>query len=193
MIIKNINFTGAQGTGKTSVLKALQKDLSFKDYTIVTEVVRNFVKEKGIQINEKGTIETQVLLFEAYKEKLLDENIYPFISDRCIIDVIAYSLQSYGRPVLTEKEIVDWALVLNHQETQLHNLKELFGFVFYFPIEFDIVPDGTRSVDLDYQKAIDTNIRNILFNCKIPYVKVTGTVEERVQIIKDTLSKRNLS
>lgn len=184
---KVINFTGAQGTGKTSVLKALQEDPVFSEFEIVTEVVRNFVKEKGITINRDGTPKTQNLLFEAYEQVLRKDT--PYISDRCIIDVCAYT--SSGRDHAKE-DLNEWSLIEYEQRREIIRRKSDLGFVCYFPIEFDIVSDGVRSIDMDYQKEIDSKILQILQNNQISHLMVHGSVEERVSQIKKHLFRCSL-
>lgn len=185
MAIK-INFTGAQGTGKTTILKALQEDPDFSGFEFVTEVVRNYIKGLGIKINADGTVETQKLLFKAYSELLNKEN--SFISDRCVIDVCAYTLSGWAR-TRTKKEAIEFNEVLLHQTLFVEKYKESIGTVFYFPIEFPIEDDSVRSIDVKYQREIDSNILQVLKEAGIPYVTVHGTIEERIKIIKETLSE----
>jgi hypothetical protein len=62
----------------------------------------------------------------------------------------------------------------------------------YFPIEFEIVSDGTRSLDKEFQKEIDDIIHEILEELKTrygtKYITVSGSVEERVKQIEKLLS-----
>lgn len=175
---KAINFTGAQGTGKTTILKALQQDPDFKDFDFVTEVVRNFVKEKGLKINRDGTPQTQELLFQAYSDNL--EKQINYISDRCIIDVCAYTEEGATR----NSKDRSWKALLQEQLNEVKASKEKLGYVFYFPIEFPLVNDGVRSMNEEYQEWIDRYICNVLQLCEISYTTVTGTVEQRIRTIK---------
>jgi hypothetical protein len=62
----------------------------------------------------------------------------------------------------------------------------------YFPIEFEIVSDGTRSIDKEFQNEIDCIIHEILEELKTrygtKYITVSGSVEERVKQIEKLLS-----
>lgn len=169
-----IILTGAQGTGKTSVLNYFQNTYLNR----ITEVARNLAKQ-GVKINEGGDGDGQIKIFETY-EKLLNQDI-DYISDRGLTDVLAYSFYLYKRGRVSSE-------VLNNQKMRV---KEFFEhnpniLVFYFPIEFDVVSDGVRSTDPDFRNEIDEYIENFLGEF-IPnkYYTVHGTVEERIRFIID--------
>lgn len=164
-------FTGAQGTGKSSILYHY-RDLG---YNVITEVVRNLHKTKGINVNEMGDVEGQNMIFGTYKELL---NGPEYISDRGLTDVCSYSFYH----AKTKPEMVQVA------NEELKDIKEFVKnnpdvVFFYFPIEFDVVDDGFRSTDETFRHNIDELIHAILLECNIPYVEVRGTIEERIKII----------
>jgi hypothetical protein len=59
--------------------------------------------------------------------------------------------------------------------------------IVYTPIEFPLEGDGVRSVDPQYQEQIDFLIKNILYSAKLPFITVTGSVEERVAQVEEKL------
>ena len=158
-------LTGAQGTGKSTVLNEFEK----MGWNVITEVVRKMAKD-GIKINEFGDTEGQVKIFETYKE-LLGEGEY--ISDRGLTDVAAYTWY------LVNKDKIHPSVLWE----QLQDIDEFFeknpdALVCYFPIEFPLVNDGVRSMNEHFRKDIDSNIKSILELREIPFITVTGTVEE---------------
>lgn len=167
-------MTGSQGTGKTTVLNMFKE----ARYPVITEVVRNLVKEKGISINQDGTDTTQMLVFETYF-KLLGET-EKYVSDRGLTDVISYTTAGVLEGKVSES-------VLNEQKIMIEEfVRSNPDIVYvYFPVEFPVVADGTRSVDEGYRKQIDSLIHNTLDTLKIPYLTVTGTPEERFHQILD--------
>lgn len=165
---RKIVMTGAQGTGKTTVLNIF-KEIG---YPVVTEVVRKLHRERGISINTNGNDDSQMLIWNTYKEILATTPKY--VSDRGLTDVI-----SYTKDGVTEGSV--------SEELYLKQLEELRTFIqehpdilyVYFPIEFAVVNDGVRSMDEDYRRRIDVNIHGILDELGIDYLTVTGTPEER--------------
>lgn len=171
---KRIILTGSQGVGKTTVLNLFKE----AGYPVITEVVRNLVKSQGISINKEGTDATQMLVFETYS-KLLGET-EKYVSDRGLTDVISYTAAGVFEGKVSKS-------VLDAQEILIEDfVKDNADIAYiYFPIEFPVVADGTRSVDEDYRKQIDNLIHDTLDNLGIDYLTVTGTPEERFKQILD--------
>ena len=168
-------FTGAQGTGKTTILNHF-KELGMNT---ITEVVRNLSKQ-GVQINEQGTQQGQETIFNEYVRLLSNKNEY--ISDRGLTDVIAYSccLQENGR--------VSMDFTRQQIEKLAQFTKDNPGVVyFYFPIECPVVNDGLRSTDEACRAKVDAYILDLLEHVGLPYIKVTGTVEERIKIVETAM------
>lgn len=168
-----IVFTGAQGTGKTTVLDEF-KDRGFK---VITEVVRQLSKQ-GVKINKDGDEDGQTKILDVYKELLGEISIAGYISDRCLVDVIAYSmyLAEHGK---VSNEFVQ------EQKKQLVEFKASNPDVVYcyYPIEFDVVADGVRDTDEAFRSAIDQNIRTLMKEVGIRPVVIHGTVEERTDTV----------
>jgi len=104
------------------------------------------------------------------------------VSDRSIIDIFVYSrlLETETH----EQEIVKQFLcsdVFKEMENEKYDL------TFYLPIEFDLEDDGIRFTDKDFQKKVDKEILYVLQKLRVPYITLSGSVEERKQKIKDVV------
>lgn len=165
-----IVFTGAQGTGKTTVLKEFES----KGLKVITEVVRQLASN-GVKINKDGDEKGQTRIFKEYKDILSELSVDGYISDRCMVDVLAYTMYLAEQGKVTDEFV-------QKQKKQLVKFKNENPDIAYcyFPIEFDVVADGVRDTDEDFRKAIDTNICKILVEVGIQPIIVKGTVEERV-------------
>lgn len=177
-----INFVGSQGTGKSTLLESMRKDPEFKGLKFQTEIVRKLVKTKNLSINESGDANSQRIFFNAY-EKVLQKVGY--VSDRCVIDVYAYTNWLYDHKNANSQELKNIYAEILRQRSSIRNRD--FGLVIYFPIEFDIVADGVRSVNKEFQKEIDDIIIDTLTKFDISYFTITGSVEQRLKQLKEII------
>lgn len=179
-----VNFVGTQGTGKTTLLEAARKDEAFKDFQFCTEIVRDLVKKKNLSINESGNAKSQKVFFDAYN-KILNKDGY--ISDRCIIDVHAYTNYLYDyKSSNSEKEFQSLYKEILRENSILKSLnKDSFGIIIYFPIEFELVDDGIRSLNVYFQEYIDQYIVNTLNKYQLPFYTIRGSVEQRLKQLKE--------
>jgi nicotinamide riboside kinase len=172
-----IALSGAQSTGKTTLLKLLKKE--FENYEFIGEIVRNLKNKHGISINQKGNFSSQLLIFQAHIENLDKED---FISDRCILDAFVYTEWSFQKGIFNENEYQIFKDIF---------LKNIFRYniIFYIPVEFKLKKDGFRDEDLNFQKEIDELFLKILLQYKIDYKKITGGKEERLNQILTILNQ----
>ena len=179
----HFNFTGASGTGKTTALNLLKKQLP-STYKTHTNVIRDLASQKGLTLNELATEQTQNLIFEAYENILHDDKDVEYVNDRCIIDPVAYTMYLVANNKLDRSVLVE-------QWTKLKAAVSggFLEHVFYFPVNFPLVKDGVRSEDENYRREIDASIRGVLeglemlYPDKFSYTTVKGTPEEIVEQI----------
>lgn len=170
-----IILTGAQGTGKTTVLNRLTEYLP--ECKVITGVVRDLASQ-GIKINQSGDEEGQRTIFNLYADILTGDDSY--ISDRGLTDVAAYTLYLQIRDKVGHRELCRESEILKI----LSNIDILWV---YFPIEFPVIADGVRSTDEEYRKEIDGNIQSFLKMYNINHITVHGSVDERVMQIMDAV------
>lgn len=174
-------FSGSQGTGKSTVLNLFKERMN---YPVITEVVRQLAKTKGIKINKQGSVASQNMIWNEYKRLLSQRDSY--ISDRGLTDVISYTeANSTTHPELEGLLEDQWLDLVKFTEAHPDIL------YVYFPIEFPVVADGVRSTDEDYRAIVDDIIRGNLNRLGIDYLEVHGTPEERYQQIIDWVGSDN--
>lgn len=182
-----IGFTGAQSTGKTTLLNAC-KEIYKDEFAFIDEVTRAVQREYNVSINEDGTDITQLLIINRHIENMMkthDTSKRGLMLDRCIVDGLVYT----GYLAL-EGKVSKW--VLNYAKNVLNILVPRMHKIFYTdPVDVKLIDDGVRSVDLDFREKI-IHIFDIVFELydeqlMNKVVRLKGTVEERLEQIKMTL------
>jgi len=174
-----IAFTGAQSTGKTTLLNRLKHDPMFNlEFDFRDEITRRMQK-KGLSINEGGNDITQLLIMNSHIKNTLIDNV---IMDRCALDGLIYTDWMYGK-----KKVEQW--VIEYAENVFNLLIDRYDYIFYLAPEFDIEDDGVRSTDIDFRNEIVDLFDHYINLYKIPVIKLTGTVEQRLNKIKETINE----
>ncbi len=178
-----VSFTGAQSTGKTTLLNKC-KDL-YKDYKFVDEVTRYVRKTYDVKINEIGGTETQLyILAEHIKNHLRPEK--NLMLDRCILDGYVY----------TKYQVVNGKV----SEQILHAFNGVYGvlidkldYIFYTdPNDVKLVDDGERSIDYKFREDIIAMFEDLITYKMSPVnrkkiIRLSGSVDERMETIKEYL------
>lgn len=179
-IKKRVILTGAQGTGKTTLMNAL-----CQDGTKTLSVARDMATNTNWNVETGTTTEYQKELYKTLKKELSSKKNY--VSDRGLTCVAAYTFDkavdgSIPKKV-ADKQYLDTVKFAKDNPDVL---------IVYVPVEFDPVDDGIRSTDVIKQARIDFFIKNILDTAQIPYITVHGTVEERAAQVEEALANVNL-
>jgi nicotinamide riboside kinase len=165
-VIRKIALVGASSTGKTTVYELLKNKLP--KYEFINESTRT-VASYGFPINEVGTSETQLAISSFHLEALLQP--YNLVLDRCYMDLIVYS--KFMDRISVE--------AYNYIEATWGRVKREYTHYIYFPIEFEAVDDGVRSVNEDWRSKVDNAFQEELKD--LEHLKVTGSPLQRVEQI----------
>lgn len=179
-MIKLNAFTGASGTGKSTLLEQISKkylhtkviELSGRPY-LPTD--GDYISNKSDSINRRINYGSLVTFTEAILSTVGYDTLF---FSRCAIDRLAYiRTLDVGRDLedITIKEIKEIVIP--------------FINVFYLPVEFDLPKcnDVIRGNNEEIRKETDKNIKLILDEFNINYIHVSGTVENRLNIINSFL------
>ena len=178
-----IALSGAQCTGKTTLLSALRNDKTFSSrFTFVDEIVRTLQKQ-GFKINEAGNDETQLAVMKTHvansdlRLKGGDGAPNDVLVDRCVLDCMAYTIWMWRHHKITRD-------TYHTCYKQFMDTIMKYDIIFYLSPEFDIIPDGTRSVDKNFRNEIVGIFEELIYNFSLTVVRLTGTVEERLSAMK---------
>ncbi len=169
-----IAIIGAQGVGKTTL--AQQINIDYPEFKVLPEGAR-LAEKAGFKLDHTATVETELWLIN--KQSELESEQDNWVADRCGIDLLAYIQYLFSQ----EHNLIEFA-----NKTLVPKFSN-YDLVIYLPSgEFGIEDDGLRTTDIKFQKDIDDNIKDILEKHKIPFVKIVGTPEERLEKVKNILN-----
>lgn len=175
-----IGICGSHSTGKTTLVEALRTESIFSDYFFDINVTR-WVKAAGFPINQDTNDASQEInLTKRIVHLVCHDNI---ISDRTILDVLAYSALSEN---ITDRS-------LSYQKKLIEAAVKFYDILIYLPITIELVDDGIRAIDPEYRKEVDIYIQTYLqkygqTNNKT-IIEVTGSIRERVTKILEVMNE----
>jgi len=163
----------------------------FKDHYLVESHTRA-LKSKGMQINEKGSDETQVAVMDIHHSNYVKfntkTNTKTFITDRCVLDGIVYTewLSNTDR---IHKNILSYASKI------FMDIKDKIDILFYCePVEYR--DDTDRKLSKRDHEIICNLFESYIGMFDLnQVVRLKGSVEERLKIIDNKLkfNKVNLT
>ena len=184
-----IGFTGAQSTGKTTLLNRCKEDfdnsLNPPVWKFVDEVTRK-VMRAGWSINEDGDNLTQLFILKEHLQNHTVPKSEKWILDRCILDGYIYTKWLYGQDAVDK-----W--VLTYASNLLSLLGKQLDIIFYTePGDIPIEDDGERSINADFRNEIIEEYEDLM-TCSLStpgrdtwrkkIVRLSGTVDERMRTI----------
>ena len=172
-----IGLCGTMSVGKTTLVNALKELPEFKNYTFRTERSK-YLRDMGIPLNTDSTLKGQIVFAAERAVELMQEKI---ITDRTVIDVMAFCQLSKSMDLYEKIDI---------NNMLLHLIKD-YDVIFYVsPEGVKMEDNGVRETNMKYRNDIDKEIKTILnMHRSAPgkVIEVKGTIEERINQIKDTL------
>ena len=191
------SFTGAQSTGKTTLLEHLKcTNLGSPSFEFIPEVTRLVKREYEVPINEDGDDMTQMLIMTEHIRNIFKgrtDNLIRGVNkilDRCALDGIVYShyLLDKGKISRTTYDACD--LIYK-------KLRKEYDVIFYTsPKDVKLVNDGERSVDKYFREDMiglfDMYLQYNIIEDGPRVVCLEGSVKERLETIKSTLESYNV-
>lgn len=169
-----IFFTGAQGTGKSTLVKLVAE--RYNNFSVNDSMSRLFMNDtESEQFTEDFQKKISLYCLNMYV------NDRDFICSRSYFDSIAYP--SYFK----DEQVV--SMVRNYQKYMFED----DCLYFYLPVEFEITKGNNelRVVDKEYQTSIDNSIRDEIARVDSDKVfEITGSIEERFNKICKIIDER---
>ena len=172
-----IAITGAQSTGKSTLLKYLKEDSDLNQFEFIDELTRK-IAAKGININEQGSNMSQIFTVTIHAENIVKNN---FISDRCALDGLVYTRWLFDQGKV-DQWIMDYALGVAKE------VLPKYDYIFYLVPEFPIEDDGVRSADEQFRKEIVQLFEYYIDRFRLKVYQLSGSVEDRGKSFKRILN-----
>lgn len=173
-----IGFCGTMSVGKTTLVNALQELSTFEDYKFRTERSK-YLMEMGIPLNTDSTVKGQAVFLAERASELMQDDI---ITDRTILDVMAFAKCSKSMNYLEAQDFCDFASNMLHE----------YDYIFYVsPKGVDIEDNGVRETDAEYRKMIDETIQVLItkYRHKIKnLIEISGSTEERIHEVINSVN-----
>lgn len=153
-----IAFIGSHGVGKTTLCYGLASRLKARDLAV--EVVHEVARRCPLPINEEtGVVSESWILHTQIAEELLAQFRYPVvICDRSVLDNYVYLLLASGRQEGLEGLVDSWM--------------RGYDLLVHVPIVGQLSPDGTRSIDPAFQRAVEERLARELDERGIPSLRL---------------------
>lgn len=183
-----ISISGAQCTGKTTLVQALMKEEYFKGNTILTCSPSNNGFEQGIRLNKEAGLMDQLWIATTYVKNFIEAINFGtrhVISDRCLLDVLCYTDYHYYKSEGIESN--RWSELRDTVTQLLFHVENLYDYHLVLKPEFDLIDNGIRSIDKIYQKEINdlftANVNMLMEFVPEKIITLTGPVEDRVNFV----------
>ena len=191
------SFTGAQSTGKTTLLEHLKmSNLGKFSFEFIPEVTRLVKREYEVPINESGDDMTQMLIMTEHVRNIYKgrtDNLVRGVNkilDRCALDGIVYTHYLLDKGKINRTTYDACELIYK-------KLRNEYDVIFYTsPDDVELVDDGERSVDKHFREDIiglfDMYLQYNIIEDGPRVVCLEGSVKERLETIKSTLESYNV-
>ena len=183
-----ICMVGTHCSGKSTLVDALSAKMP--EYPFIKEVAARFPRE------ERQHLVTQYAIMSAQIEEEMKHTF--FISDRSVIDNIAYTTLNFEESIAGQT-VLDTVITRCRTFTKCLLLEQEYmkakpyDLIVFIDEMFPIEDNGNRCLNEKFQKWIFDFLKGeVVVSSEtygIPYLCVTGSTEERVQAIVDTLQK----
>lgn len=139
-----IAFIGTHGVGKTTLCYGLAARLKERDLAV--EVVHEVARRCPLPINEETSVAAQSwILHTQVTEEIVAQARYPVVvCDRSVLDNYVYLLLAAGRQPALDLLVDGWI--------------QGYDLLVHVPIVEQPSPDGIRSADPAFQRAVDERL-----------------------------------
>lgn len=171
-----ISFTGAQSTGKSTLLAKMQTEERFRKFNFVPEITRGLKDKYKLDINEDGDEFTQLLTVNSHLYNYLDFKGKDVVLDRCILDGLIYTMYQYQKKKIPIE-------MYNYTEYLFKKLIGNVDIILYTEPDIPLVDDGERSANKEFRDIIISLFEEAINHFDIKVIRLNGSVDNRMKTI----------
>jgi adenylate kinase family enzyme len=178
-----VYLSGAHGSGKSTLARHISQQYKL---LMLTEAARKVLSERELRLDD---IRHDLDLVDDYQQEVFSRQLAEetkhtdFVSDRCILDCLAYSAQ--------HTRILPKLLQSPELTTNIARLKQADVKLFFVrPSKLTLKADGVRE-QLSWEGviAIDAMLKLLLEMFELPYFIIASeSMQERTKLISSVLS-----
>lgn len=168
-----IGICGSFSTGKTTLATRLSSQIRLRLLPEMIKVLSPNKSPKDMCDITLHSLQRNCINLQNASEQRNSE----FVAECCLYNYYAYSAAK-NVPIFN---------MLAGLSLRLAREPDRYDLLVYCPIEFDIVDDGYRHLDKDFQLKIDSLIREVIKDKSVLIVQ--GNVDERVKQVRLALVK----
>jgi len=179
-----VYFSGAHSIGKSSLSRVISQKYHLPLLTEVSRIILS-QNEQDINVLRANLDETDSYQMQVFNRQLLEEQKYEqFVSDRSLLDTLAYSGQ-HSRilpELMKSSELSAYLLKLRQADTHIFFIR---------PSSKTLKIDGVRETPVwDGIVSIDAQIKLLLEMFDIPHIQInTDSMQERMRLITTVLDR----
>ena len=179
-----ISFTGAQGTGKSTLINELKNKPFIDEAFFIRDDMTRDLSGRGLEINENGDNLTQLLIINSHVENITHKNS---ILSRSILDGLVYTTYLYE-----QGKVDNW--VVGYAAKVFEMLIDQYDTMFYLPPEIPLVEDEHRSSNIKFRDDIVRLFEFFIdhYDLKSKVIELTGSVEERLEKVMEYIEKEEV-
>jgi nicotinamide riboside kinase len=181
-----ISFSGAQSSGKSTLLKLCQDIIP--EWNYIPEITRLVRRDYDLPINERGSDLTQMMIAGEHLRNAYTKRYKPTILDRCSLDGLIYThwLCDHGDVSLA---------AYTHARCVFDNTIEKYDLIIYTqPEDVPVEDDGERSINVEFRNQIIDLFEKYMV--EIPQAKllrVAGPINKRMTFLMHKFETMNLN
>lgn len=142
------------------------------------------VKEIGYDINKEANLMSQAAIHMGRLADQIDVG-EEFVTDRTLLDSCAYNYYQLHNEWMKSESAVTLKMARYWYDvmyTITERYMDEYDYVIFVPKTFELVADGVRDTDIEYQENIEKIVQHLLAKMGVNYYRMpAGSIKDRAE------------